>query len=240
MYSVCVHLLIYSNENHMIPYQTLLSKNATVVYEQLRQQILDGKITPGTVLQQVELAEQLGVSRTPVRHALQQLAHDGLVEVLPGKTARVVSLSLQDALEMRQIRMWLEVPALLLALRRNPKSTELITILSQVESLGDDPNPQACEQLVTIDAQFHQWLLRESGNRNLAIIVTRLLDLLFRTKSFNLVQDYKPVCANLLALRDAVQEHDTRLVRQLMIEHMSDTGALTIEPIGFEDIYPKS
>ena len=87
--------------------QTSLSKGAAAVYAQLRQEILDGSIPSGTVLQQVELAQQLGVSRTPVRHALQQLAHDGLVEFLPGQTARVVSISLQDALEMRQIRMLL-------------------------------------------------------------------------------------------------------------------------------------
>ena len=217
-------------------YQTPLTKGAAVVYDQLRQSIMEGRFSPGMILQQEELAQQLGVSRTPIRHALQQLAHDGLVEFLPGKTARVVSTSFQDALEMRQVRMWLEVPAILLALRRNPQPTELIKILSQAEQLGDEPSPKASEQLVEIDRQFHEWLLRESGNQNLERIVGRLLDLLFRTTTFNLMQDYKPVRASLLAIRDAVQAGDIRKVRQLMIEHMTDTGALIIEPIGFDDI----
>jgi len=216
--------------------QTPLSKGAAAVYTQLREQILDGRITSGTVLQQVELAQQLGVSRTPVRHALQQLAHDGLVEFLPGQTARVVSTSLQDALEMRQIRMWLEVPALLLAVRHNRHPVELLGILNQVEALGDEPTPQTCEQLVKLDEQFHRWLVRESGNRNLAVIVGRLLDLLFQGKAFNIAQDYRRIRANLLSLRDAVQDGDLRRVRQLMIDHMTDTGSLTIEPIGFEDV----
>ena len=215
--------------------QTPLSKGAAAVYEQLRQQIMEEQLPPAMILQQEELAQQLGVSRTPIRHALQQLAHDGLVEFLPGKTARVVSTSFQDALEMRQIRMWLEVPALLLALRRKPQSPELLDILDQAEALGVDPTPQACEQLLEIDNQFHRWLLRESGNQHLERIVGRLLDLLFRTKSFNIVQDYQPVRANLLSLRDAVQAGDMRRVRQLMIEHMTDTGALVMEPIGFDD-----
>ncbi len=215
--------------------QLSLSKSANAVYEQLRQQILDGQIASGAVLQQVELAERIGVSRTPVRHALQQLAHDGLVEFLPGQSARVVAPSFHDALEMRQIRLWLEVPALLLALRRSPQPTELMDILNQVAQLGDDPTPEACAQIVKLDEQFHRCLLRESGNRNLERIVGGLLDLLFRSRSFNIAQDYPVVKAILLALREAVQERDIRRVRQLMIEHMTDTGMMAVEPIGFED-----
>jgi DNA-binding GntR family transcriptional regulator len=223
-----------------MPLQIPLSRGAATVYEQLREQILGGQIASGSVLQQVELAERLGVSRTPVRHALQQLAHDGLVEFLPGQTARVVSPSLQDALEMRQIRMWLEVPALLLALRRNPQPTELLSILDQVAALGEEPTPEACSQFVALDEQFHRWLVRESGNHNLEVIVGRLLDLLFRSTPFNIAQDYQHIRANLLDLREAVQARDVRRVRRVMIEHMTDTGMLTIEPIGFEDVAPKA
>ena len=223
-----------------MPVQVPLSKGAATVYEQLRAQILQGEIAPGAVLQQVELAQQLGVSRTPVRHALQQLAHDGLVEFLPGQTARVVATSLQDAIEMRQVRMWLEVPAVLLALRRNPRPAELIHILDQVEALGDHATPQACEQLVALDEQFHRWVLRECGNKNLERIVGSLLDLLYTSKSFNVLQDYHNVRANLRSLRAAIQDGDIRRARHLMIEHMTDIGALTIEPIGFEDIHSES
>lgn len=215
--------------------QNLLSKSAAAVYEQLRQQIIDGHIPSGAVLQQVELAERLGVSRTPVRHALQQLAYDGLVEILPGQSARVVVPSFQDTLEMRQIRLWLEVPALLLALRRNQQPPELLNILDQIAQLGEDPTSEACAELVRLDEQFHRWLLHESGNRNLERIGGRLLDILFRSKSFNIAQDYPVVRASLLTLREAVRAHDIRRVRQLMIDHMTDTGMPAIEPIGFED-----
>ena len=218
-------------------YQVQLSKSALVAYEQLRQLILNGEMTSGMVLQQVALEQQLGVSRTPIRQALQQLAHDGLVEFLPGQTARVVSTTLKDALELRQIRMWLEVPALLLALRHNPQPTELFTIFDQIDALGDEPTPESCDQLVILDEQFHHWLLRESRNTNLMIITRTMLDRLFRTKSFNIVEDYEPVRSNLLALRDAIQAGDRRQVHQLMIEHMTDTGTPTIRSTGFEDFY---
>jgi DNA-binding GntR family transcriptional regulator len=219
-----------------MPSSIPLSKGAAAVYERLRKQILEGRIAPGSVLQQVELAQELGVSRTPVRHALQQLAHDGLVQFLPGQTARVVATTLQDALEMRQVRMWLEVPALLLALRRNPHPVELIHILDAVEALGSEPTPEACDSLIALDEQFHQWLLQESGNRNLESIVSRLRVLMFGSKSFSVAHDYIPVRANLLALRAAIESGDTRRVRQLMVEHMTDTSTLAIEPVGFEDL----
>ena len=217
-----------------------LSKSSSTAYEQIRQLILDGEITPGMVLQQVALEEKLGVSRTPIRHALQQLAYDGLIEFLPGQTARVVEMSLQDALELRQIRMWLEVPALLLALRHNPQPAELFKIFDQIEALGNEPTPEACDQLVVLDEQFHHWLLRESRNANLEAIVNNMLDRLFRTKSFNIVEDYQPVRNNLLAIRDAIQAGDRRQVHQLMIEHMTDTGTPTIRSTGFEDFYSES
>lgn len=210
-----------------------LTKSAATVYEELRAQILNNRIEPGTVLQQKELAQMLGVSRTPVRHALQQLAYDGLIEILPGQTARVVSTSLKDALEIRQIRMWLEVPALLLALRRNPEPVALYEIFDQVEALGDDPTPQACTRLLALDEEFHLWLLRESGNHLLDSTVRRMRDQMFRGQSFSVVQDYRPVRNNLLALGRAVRSGDMPRIRQLMIEHMTDTGTLTIEPIGF-------
>ncbi|MBK8023021.1 MAG: FCD domain-containing protein [Chloroflexi bacterium] len=63
-------------------------------------------------------------------------------------------------------------------------------ILDKVAQLGDDPTPDACSLIVKLDEEFHRWLLRESGNRNLERIVGRLLDQLFRSRSFNIAQDY--------------------------------------------------
>ena len=69
-----------------------------VVFENLREAILEGKLEPGQRLMEVQLAEQLGVSRTPVREAIRKLELEGLVVMLPRKGAYVADVSLKDIL----------------------------------------------------------------------------------------------------------------------------------------------
>ena len=74
----------------------------------LRADILAGRITPGEALQQEDLAARFGVSRIPVRDALQQLAAARLVEVVPGRGARVVRLTRDELVEVFELRRLLE------------------------------------------------------------------------------------------------------------------------------------
>lgn len=87
-----------------------------LVREGLRDAILAGSIGEGTQLRQDQLAEQFGTSRIPVREALRQLEAEGLVKIEPNKGAIVTSLSIDDVLEMLDIRIALECHALRLAI----------------------------------------------------------------------------------------------------------------------------
>jgi DNA-binding GntR family transcriptional regulator len=84
-------------------------------YVQLRKAILSGPIRPGTVLVQEQLAEQLGISRTPVRDALDRLANEGLVVRSPGGRIQVAPFSLDELHEKYAVRQALETLALRLA-----------------------------------------------------------------------------------------------------------------------------
>lgn len=86
-----------------------------VVRDGLRASILSGKLEPGRQLRQDEVAEQFGTSRIPVREALRQLESEGLVVFNPNKGVTVRGLSLEDVLEMLDIRVALETRALKLA-----------------------------------------------------------------------------------------------------------------------------
>lgn len=82
-----------------------------VVFEHLRNSILNGELDPGERLMELQLAEQLGVSRTPIREAIRKLELEGLVEMIPRKGAYVADLSIKDILDVLEVRMYLEGPS---------------------------------------------------------------------------------------------------------------------------------
>jgi DNA-binding GntR family transcriptional regulator len=87
-------------------------------YERLRGDILEWRLEPGTVLAEVEQAERLGVSRTPVREALARLLADGLVESQGARGLLVTSASIENVVELFEVRVALEGQAAALAARR--------------------------------------------------------------------------------------------------------------------------
>jgi len=88
------------------------------VHRTIREAILDGSIPAGQTMSQVALADELGVSRTPLREALRMLQSEGLIEGEPNRRVRVSSLSLAGLEELYTIRIPLEVTALRLSLPR--------------------------------------------------------------------------------------------------------------------------
>src|SRR6266478_1264515 len=87
-------------------------------HDHLREEILAGRLQPGTELAEVALSEQLGVSRGPIREAIGRLAAEGLVTVRPRRGAIVRSLSPEELIESYQVREALEVLAVRLAVPR--------------------------------------------------------------------------------------------------------------------------
>src|ERR1700704_190593 len=88
------------------------------IYEQLREQILDGAFDPATPISQIKLAESLGVSRTPLREALRMLQRDGLIYSEPNRRVRVTALSITDLEELYASRIMIEALALRITVPR--------------------------------------------------------------------------------------------------------------------------
>ena len=79
-----------------------------MVYEELKMQILKGSIIPGTRMMEVELAEEMGVSRTPIREAIRKLEKEGLVTIEPRRGAYASMISTEDMVEILEVRQDLE------------------------------------------------------------------------------------------------------------------------------------
>ncbi|GAJ96720.1 GntR family transcriptional regulator [Rhizobium rhizogenes] len=122
-----------------------------VVRDGLREAILSGDLTEGTQLRQDQLAEQFGISRIPVREALRQLETEGLVKIEPNRGAIVASLSLDDVLEMLDIRIALECHALRLAIPEMAEE-DFSHAESILEGYNREPNP---ESWGSMNWQFH-------------------------------------------------------------------------------------
>jgi DNA-binding GntR family transcriptional regulator len=105
------------------------------VYRALRTDIVEWRLQPGDVLTEVDVAARLGVSRTPVREALQWLTREGLVRHTPGRGAVVADVSLDDVLELFQMREALESYAAGLA-ARSPSASDFEGLRTEFEGAG--------------------------------------------------------------------------------------------------------
>ena len=136
----------------------------------LRELILRGDYPAGTRLGEVELAERLGVSRTPVRHALTQLAAEGLVELSPNKGARVNSWSVAELEGIFDLRTSLEPRLTALAVpRASAGEIDLLADLADRMVLVGTPGPgQDLDALVPLNREFHERLVALAGHPALA------------------------------------------------------------------------
>ncbi len=138
------------------------------VYEVLRQKILSSSFKPGQRLFVDEISQQLGVSLTPVRGAIQQLATEGLVEVRPRSGTYVAELTARDLEETSDIRCALECLAAEKAVER-VGDKELNEFRRMLEKLGRGArNDRERRQHEEENRQFHRLLIESSGNRRLA------------------------------------------------------------------------
>lgn len=152
------------------------------VVHALRAALITGQMSPGTVYSAPVLAEQFGVSATPVREAMLDLVKEGLVEAVPNRGFRVVELSAADLDQLTEVRALVEVPAIAgLAGRLTPEqATALRGVADEIENAA-----VAGDLLAYIDAdrRFHHGLLSLTGNAHLVRVV---MDLRNRARLYGL------------------------------------------------------
>ncbi|MFL5260566.1 MAG: GntR family transcriptional regulator [Hyphomicrobiales bacterium] len=150
----------------MRPIERPRSLTATVV-DRLRQSIVQGDLALGQFLSERQLAEHLGVSKTPVREALTQLKHEGLVRVIPQRGAEVFTLSAREVINMCELRLTLEAAALKLAWQRHPDALVrgLRAVLAKMEASRAQRNMRA---YLNADTAYHEVFFETCGNPLLA------------------------------------------------------------------------
>lgn len=133
------------------------------VRDRLRLAIVLGEIAPGSRLNQVKLARQLGVSRMPVRTATTELVAEGILELLPGGGVSVTPLTASDLLDVFEVRAAIEVRAARTVATRQP-AIGLDMIEKVVADHKDSSHGYAPSQLLAADREFHMAILDATGN----------------------------------------------------------------------------
>lgn len=150
------------------------------VYMELQDAILSERLKKGEALTELSLSEKLGVSRTPVRSALQRLAEDGLVKIVPNRGAVVLGVTKEDILDIYRIRMRLEGLASAMA-AENMTDEEKKKLTETVELSEFYLQKNNTEHLKELDTSFHSMIYEASGSRMLSRILS---DLHLNTKGY--------------------------------------------------------
>jgi DNA-binding GntR family transcriptional regulator len=143
------------------------------IRDRIRQQILHAELRPGEIVIEPDLAQQYGVSKTPVREALQMLTVEGLVTVLPRKGYMVRSLNFHDVREVMDLRLILE-PPLLAAAARNVTPELVAELRGYLQHQFRDG--ASLDERLAAAREFHLACVRASRNQRAATIVRMLSD----------------------------------------------------------------
>jgi DNA-binding GntR family transcriptional regulator len=132
------------------------------IHAYLRDRILDGTLTPGTKLSQVSLAEQLGISRTPLREVLRMLQEEGLVEIEPNQRTRVTGLDPDELDDIYGSRILSEVLGISLTLGHFDAPAKR-TAKEQLRTMRAAARQGDIETWVRVHADFHRSLTSGAG-----------------------------------------------------------------------------
>lgn len=192
-----------------------------VVFENLRTAILEGNLKAGQRLMEVQLAEQLGVSRTPIREAIRKLELEGLVVMLPRKGAYVANMSFKDLIDVLEIRATLEgLAASLAAERRNDE--DVIKLEKVAKEFEEGVRNADIEVVLKKDVEFHENIFLMANNKKLYHLITSLWEQVHRFRvmyvsnneaSLSLVDEHKRIL-------DAIKNGDCELAKKYATEHI--------------------
>ena len=166
----------------MVPFESITHVNLTDrVYDAIKQRILSSQFEVGSKLRDETLAQQLGVSRTPVREAILRLSREGLVEVIPRSGTRVRTFTEQDIEEIFELRIALETLAIRKAATRLARAQ--VRRLRDMHEQAEAALKKGDTTLALVfDSEMHRTILEASGNQRLQKMMSTITDfvVLFR------------------------------------------------------------
>ena len=194
-----------------------------IVFETLREAIINQTLKPGERLMEIQLAEEMGVSRTPVREAIRKLELEGLVVMVPRKGAYVAGISMKDIHEVYELRSALEALAASLAAVRITDE-ELEEMERQMVREARETEENNLQGIVSIDTTFHDLLYQAAHNQRLVQFINILQEQLqrFRAATLSRPGRSKYALEEHKKIVEALANKDAKLAAKLATEHIEN------------------
>ncbi len=206
-------------------------KRVDMAYDEIKRRILTNEFAPNYQITESQLAEMLGVSRTPVHEALIRLEKEHLVEVIPRHGMRVLPVSPQEMLETYQVLTALESEAVLLLATHAERVSRAAALRRHVDQMDAALAQAAPRDWAQADGQFHRLLFELCGNTKLMQVGLSFHEQVDRSRLLTLPMRPEPVRSNQAhrELLDLIEQGDAQAAfachrqhRQRVTEELTD------------------
>ena len=214
-----------THDQELIPVDSFERPEASLsvhAYEWLRQRIFSGDIPPGTVLREVQLAQEAGMSRTPIREGLLRLAELGLVRRYANRGSVVVEMGVQEIWECLEVQQCTETFSLRLLLTEDRGPIDVDLLQGYIERQEAALQSQQYWDFFQNDRALHLQIVRWTDNRRLVQIMSDVSELLIyggfqtvkkRARLEEALDEHK-------ILVDALRRRDLAACLQASIQHV--------------------
>jgi len=191
-------------------------------YEEVKNAIINHLIAPGDIIFERNLSENLGISRTPLREAIQLLEMEGWIKSIPRKGILVCNISERDVEEVLHLRKANEVLVMELVI---PNIThEEIQKIEEIY-LAQSNQKQDNKTFISLDKDFHIYMAELSGNKRLAQLMQTLSDQVrwFGVRALNLPGRIEQTLQEHAAIIEAIKSRDFKKAREAVLNHIEQT-----------------
>ncbi len=211
-------LEVYLSERGNISGSPLLRD---VAYERLQDAIIHAGLQPGDPLSETRISKALGISRTPVREAIQQLAKEGLLQVIPGRAITVAAPSMQEVLDAIHVRELLEPEVVRLAAENLP-ALHRQTLRSLTEEMEQAARAGDRRAWSKADIKWHEILCNFCPNRLLGQMTLEARNRIYTKAADEHVPDQYLIDGTLehKEIVDAILDRDGATAERLMVDHI--------------------
>ena len=205
--------------------------NSQRALSELRSMIFSGQLAAGTDHLESELAERLGMSRTPVREAALTLESQGLLEMRPRKGVRILPVSPDDMCEIYDVLTELESLAAERAAQAGHNDRELATLAGAIDAMDQAIKDKNLEEWARADDLFHSELVRLGGNSRVSVIVNMMSDQVRRARASTLFIRPVPTKSNQdhRVVFDAIKRGDAETARARHRKHRQEAKKILVD-----------